>query len=104
MVLQRYEVIAPLLNRPLPRGVRDVILDELAGTLHYDADGRLITVGKRTIERHLASYLKLGLEGLKPQVRQEQGSLKAFPPLPLNPAQVTGLRLLALPDSVTWQV
>jgi len=79
VALQRYEVIAPLLNRPLPRGAQEVILNELAGEVRLDADGRPFTLGKRTIERYLSNYLKLGLEGLKPKVRPEQGSLKAFP-------------------------
>jgi putative transposase len=72
-------VIAPLLNRPLPRGVQEVMLAEIAGKMHYDVDGRLITVGKRTIERHLSNYRKFGLEGLKPQIREEKGALNAFP-------------------------
>ena len=50
------------------------------------SDGRLITLGKRTIERYLSNYLKLGLDGLKPQVRPEQGSLKAFPQEALDEA------------------
>jgi hypothetical protein len=79
VALQRYEVISPLLNRPLPRGVQEIMIDEISGILHYDVDGNLIALGKRTIERYLSNYLKFGLEGLKPQVRPEQGSLKSFP-------------------------
>jgi len=86
VALQRYEVIAPLLNRPLPRGVQEVMLAEIAGKLHYDLDGRLITVGKRTIERHLSNYRKFGLEGLKPQIREEKRSLNAFPQEALDEA------------------
>jgi transposase InsO family protein len=86
VALQRYEVISPLLNQPLPRGAQDIILDEVSGSLHYDADGNFITFGKRTIERYLSNYLKLGLDGLKPQIRPEQGSLKAFPQQALDEA------------------
>lgn len=86
VALQRFEVIAPLLNRPLPRGAQKIILEELAGQTHLNAEGRPVTLGKRTIERYLSNYLKFGLEGLKPQIRPEQGTLKAFPPEALNEA------------------
>jgi hypothetical protein len=86
VALQRYEVIAPLLNRPLPRGAQKIMIEEIAGTLHYDVDSNLIILGKRTIERYLSNYLKFGLEGLKSQVRPEQGSLKAFPQEALDEA------------------
>ena len=29
VALQRYEVIAPLLNRPLPRGAQEIMIDEI---------------------------------------------------------------------------
>lgn len=86
VALQRFEVIAPLLKRPLPRGAQKVILEELAGKMHLDAQNRLIYLGKRTIERYLSNYLKFGLEGLKPKVRPEQGTLKAFPQNTLDEA------------------
>lgn len=79
-------MIAPLLNKPLPRGAQEIMIDEIAGAMHYDVDGKLITLGKRTIERYLSNYLKLGLDGLKPQIRPEQGSLKAFPQQALDEA------------------
>lgn len=79
VALQRYEVIAPLLNRPLPRGAQEVMLGEISAASHHDVTGRPIRVGKRTIERYLANYRKSGLEGLKPQVRCEKGALQAFP-------------------------
>jgi len=78
IAMQRYEVIAPLLKRPIPRGAQKVILGELIAKMHLDAQNRLIYLGKRTIERYLSNYLKFGLEGLKPKVRPEHGSLKAF--------------------------
>lgn len=84
--LQRFEVIAPLVTRPLPRGAQKVIIEELACKMHLDAYNRLITLGKRTIERYLSNYLKFGLEGLAPKVRPEQGSLKAFPAQALEEA------------------
>ena len=88
---QRYEMIAPLLNRPLPRGAQKLILEELAGETHLNAESRYVTLGKRTLERYLANYRKFGLEGLKPQVRPEQNTLKAFPSEAL--AEVVKIRL-----------
>jgi putative transposase len=86
IALQRYEVIAPLLNRPLPRGVQKIMIGEIAETWRQDWSGRTITMGRRTIQRYLSNYLKSGLDGLKPQIRSEQGSLKAFPPEALDAA------------------
>lgn len=75
----RYEVIAPLLRPSLPRGAQKVILEELANQMHLDAQNRQIYLGKRTIERYLSLYREFGLDGLKPKIRLEQASLKAFP-------------------------
>lgn len=82
----RYEVIAPLLRPSLPRVAQKIILEELAGQMHLDAQNRLIYLGKRTIERYLSLYRKLGLDGLKPKARPEQASLKAFPKEALDDA------------------
>ncbi|HUS88934.1 MAG TPA: DDE-type integrase/transposase/recombinase [Desulfosporosinus sp.] len=79
IALLRYEVIAPLLNRPLPRGAQNILIEDLTSQMHLDTKNRLVHLGKRTIERYLSQYQKFGLEGLKPKVRKEQGSLKAFP-------------------------
>jgi transposase InsO family protein len=86
IALLRYEVIAPLLNRPMPRGAQNLIIEELSSQMHLDAQNRLVYLSKRTIERYLSQYLKFGLEGLKPKVRKEQGSLKAFPTKALEEA------------------
>ncbi|MEA4900493.1 Mu transposase C-terminal domain-containing protein [Desulfitobacterium sp.] len=86
IALLRYEVIAPLLNRSLPRGAQKLILEEIASQMYLDGQNRLVYLGKRTIERYLSQYMKDGLEGLKPKVRKEQGSLKAFPEEALNAA------------------
>ena len=82
----RYEVIAPLVNRPLPRGVQNNLLDDLTSQMHLDAKNRLVYLGKRTIERYLSHYQKFGFDGLKPKAREEQASLKAFPSQALDEA------------------
>jgi len=86
VAMQRYEVVAPLLKRPMPRGAQKVILEQLSQKTHLDAQNRLVYLGKRTIERYLSNYLEFGLEGLKPKVRPEHGSLKAFPQEALDEA------------------
>ena len=86
VALQRFEIIAPLLKRPLPRGAQKVILKELTSKMHLDTQNRLVYLGKRTIERYLSNYLKFGLEGLKSKIRPEQGTLKAFPQETLDEA------------------
>jgi putative transposase len=83
---QRYEVIAPLLRPSLPRGAQKIILEELAGKMHLDAQNNLVYLGKRTIERYLSTYREYGKEGLKPKVRLEQTKLKAFPQKALDEA------------------
>lgn len=80
IALQRYEVIAPLLSQALPRGAQKDILNELVSQVRLDVvNGRSFILGRRTIERHLSNYRKFGLDGLRPQIRPEHGSLKAFP-------------------------
>lgn len=83
---QRYEVIAPLLRPSLPRGAQKIILEELIGKMHFDAQGNLVRLSKRTIERYLSNYRKFGKEGLKPKARLEQTKLKAFPQKALDEA------------------
>jgi len=77
--LRRFEVIAPLVGKELPRGVQKKLIQEQASRLHVSEYQQLICVSERTIERYLSSYRRGGLEMLKPKVRKEQGSLKAFP-------------------------
>lgn len=84
--LWRFELISPLVTRELPRGARSALVRELASQFHVSENGQLITVGQRSIERYLACYRKGGLEALKPQVRPEKNSLKAFPQEALNEA------------------
>ena len=91
IALLRYEVIAPLLNRSLPRGAQSNLIEELTSQMHLDAKNCLVHLGKRTIERYLSQYQKFGLKGLEPKVRKEQGSLKAFPSEAL--AEAVKLRL-----------
>ncbi|MDR3602876.1 MAG: DDE-type integrase/transposase/recombinase [Desulfosporosinus sp.] len=83
---QRYEVIAPLLRPTLPRGAQKILLEKLASKMHLDAQNRLISLGKRTLERYLSDYRKFGKEGLMPKVRPDHATLKAFPQKALDEA------------------
>ena len=76
--LSRFEVIAPLLEKALPRGAQKVLIQELASKLFVDEHTQFVRYGERTIERYLSDYRQFGLDGLKPKIRQEQGKLKAF--------------------------
>ncbi|MHB1128282.1 MAG: hypothetical protein ACYC2T_15285 [Bacillota bacterium] len=76
--LSRFEVIAPLLEKGLPRGAQKMLIQELSSKLFVDEHNQFICYGRRTIERYLSDYRKFGLDGLKPKIRQEQGKLKAF--------------------------
>ncbi|MEG6523436.1 AAA family ATPase [Desulfotomaculum sp. 1211_IL3151] len=55
------------------------MIRDMASMLHVGENQQLITIGERTLERYVANYRKGGLEALKPQVRPEKNSLKAFP-------------------------
>lgn len=74
----RYEVIAPLIKGALPKGAQSALLKQLAGQFHVNEKNEMIRLGERTLERYLARYRQGGLEGLKPKVRSEKASLKAF--------------------------
>ena len=86
VALARYEVIAPLVSHSLPHGAQTIMIRELANKMHLDAQNRLIYYGKRTLERYLSSYRNYGKEGLKPKVRTDQATLKAFPQKALEEA------------------
>ena len=58
IALLRYEVIAPLLNRPLPRGAQNILIEDLTSQMHLDTKNHLVHLGKRTIERYLSQYQK----------------------------------------------
>ncbi|MHB1128316.1 MAG: transposase [Bacillota bacterium] len=84
--LSRFEVIAPLLEKGLPRGAQRVQIKDLTSKLFVDEDNQFVRYGERTIERYLSDYRKFGIDGLKPKVRQEQGKLKAFQEVTLEQA------------------
>ena len=42
-------MIAPLLNRALPRGAQTIIIDDLTSQMHLDTKNRLVHLGKRTL-------------------------------------------------------
>lgn len=78
IAVSRYEIIAPIVTRELPRGARSALIKEQVSKFHLNEKQELITISERTIERYLSNYRNDGLEGLKPVVRSEKNSLKAF--------------------------
>lgn len=79
LAVWKFEIISPLLTRELPRGAQTELIREIASKLHADGSERLVSIGRRTIERYLSNYRQGGLDALKPKVRPEKNSLKAFP-------------------------
>ena len=74
----RYDVISPLLREGLPRGSLTGLLRELAGRFYVNEHKEVVRLSERTLERYLARYRQDGLAGLKPAMRPEHSSLKAF--------------------------
>jgi len=69
----RFEVIAPLVVRPLQPGERSHLLLELSNRLWKTPDGRVIRIHQRTIARWVARYRERGFAGLLPEVRLDHG-------------------------------
>lgn len=75
----RYGLIAPVVCRRLEKGEQTRLLAEIAAREYNDPDGKPFRPGLRTLERYLAAYRKKGLEGLKPQVREDKCTPRAIP-------------------------
>jgi transposase InsO family protein len=89
VALAKYEVIAPLVCRPLARGEQCNILDEMAGKLH-DYPGGKRTFHRRTIERWASRYLSCAAEG-------RMGKIQALMP---TPRADKGVPRVILPDVI----
>lgn len=75
----RYGLIAPIVCRKLDKGEQARVLAEIAASKYHDLKGNPFRPGLRTLERYLAAYRKKGLEGLKPQVREDKRIPRAIP-------------------------
>ncbi len=75
----RFEVIAPLVVRPLGPGERAHLVRDLAARLWKTPDGRTIRIHARTITRWAARYKADGFGGLLPEERTDRGVGRVLP-------------------------
>jgi len=68
--LFRYTLIRDVADRSLSKAQRGRLVRELAGREHVGPDGRLIGVGRSTIDDWIRAYLAGGFEALCPRPRQ----------------------------------
>ncbi|WP_237342407.1 AAA family ATPase [Heyndrickxia coagulans] len=72
----RFGLIAPIVQRQLKQGERYTLLREIASQRYTIPGSERTTVSIRSLERYLQAYEENGFEGLKPQERKSQGSLR----------------------------
>jgi putative transposase len=96
--LFRYALIREAADRSLSKAERGRLVRALAAREHVGADGRLVVVGRSTLDDWIRAYRAGGFEALCPRPRQVG---------PLTPARVLGLAeqlKLELPDRTAAQV
>lgn len=75
----RFEVIAPLVVKPLGSGERAHLVRTLAARLWKTPDGRTIRIHARTITRWVARYRARSFAGLLPEERADRGVGRLLP-------------------------
>ena len=75
----RFEIIAPLVVRPLGPGERAHLVRSLSARLWKTSDGRLIRIHARTLTRWVARYTAQGYAGLLPEERSDRGVRRILP-------------------------
>lgn len=75
----RFGLIAPVVTRRLDPGERQKILKEISSQTYFSPEGTCEQVSIRTLERYIAAYSKLGLEGLKPKARTDKANPRTIP-------------------------
>jgi putative transposase len=96
--LFRYSLIRAAADRLLSKAERGRLVRELAARQHVGPDGRLITVGRSTLDDWIRGYRRGGFDALCPRARQSG---------PLTPARVLALAEALkreLPERTTAQV
>jgi transposase InsO family protein len=79
IALFRYGVVAELVNGPLAPGERAKITDRLVSREWTIPGTTRTTLGRSTIRDWADSYRAMGLDGLKPKARSDQGQSRAIP-------------------------
>ncbi len=76
MALFRFECIQPLTN--LKPGQCEAVLKTLVGHHKIGPNSAVYKLSRATLKRWLTQYRQQGIEGLKPKVRKDKGSLKSL--------------------------
>lgn len=76
----RYQVIAPLVSRPLSYGEQRAVIRTLCQQMWQTPDGNAVTLSPRTIYRWLAAYRAEGWGALAPSPRADAGALRRLDP------------------------
>jgi putative transposase len=74
VALARWQVIAAATDERLTPAERGLLLSEIAGQVHRDADGRPRRYTTRTLYRWVAAWRAHGFDGLKPARRRDAGA------------------------------
>lgn len=82
----RFGLIAQIVQRKLNPGERYALLKEIAKGRYTIPRSEKTTISIRTLERYLHMYDAEGFEGLKPKLKQKQGSLNGVNPAVLDRA------------------
>lgn len=78
IALFRYEIIAPLLSIPGPRGTLKREIEKIAARAHEHPRRGRITIGIGTIEEWLLRYRRDGLQGLEDKRRRDLGTSRVI--------------------------
>lgn len=76
----RYQVIAPLVSRPLSYGEQRTLIHTLCQQSWQTPEGEWETLSPRTIYRWLAAYRAGGWSALAPAPRADAGTLRHLDP------------------------
>lgn len=74
IALFRYGVLAPLIQRQTEEKSNNAFFNEASKKSYEFIDGRMITVHSTTLERWYKRYKEFGFDGLKPDVRSDEGA------------------------------
>lgn len=82
VALFRFGVIAPLVDRHLPWGQRQRLVEEIVHAQHKIPGSSRTSISRATVEKWLGRYLRSGaqIESLKPAVRADKGESRSIDP------------------------
>lgn len=84
IALFRYGVVAELVNGPLAPGEKERIIERLMAKAWTIPGTRRTGLGRSTIRDWASSYRAMGIEGLKPKPRSDEGQSRIIPTAALD--------------------